>query len=59
MSIYIGNDLEDRLKALEIENASLKNYNLEDRLKTLKMAHISFAALTSIIRRQLFALPSD
>ena len=23
MSIYIGNDLEDRLKALEIENASL------------------------------------
>ena len=25
MSIYIGNDLEDRLKALEIENASLKN----------------------------------
>ena len=26
MSIYIGNDLEDRLKALEIENASLKKY---------------------------------
>ena len=25
MSIYIGNDLEDRLKALEIKNASLKN----------------------------------
>ena len=25
MSIYIGNDLEDRLKALEVENASLKN----------------------------------
>ena len=25
MSIYIGNDLEDRLKVLEIENASLKN----------------------------------
>ena len=25
MSIYIGNDLEGRLKALEIENASLKN----------------------------------
>ena len=24
MSIYIGNDLEDRLKVLEIENASLK-----------------------------------
>ena len=27
MSIYIGNDLEDRLKALEMENASLKKYN--------------------------------
>ena len=27
MSIYIGNDLEDRLKALEIENASFKEYN--------------------------------
>ena len=27
MSIYIGNDLEDRLEALETENASLKTYN--------------------------------
>ena len=27
MSIYIGNDLEDRLEALEIENASLRKYN--------------------------------
>ena len=27
MSIYNGNDLEDRLKVLEIENASLKKYN--------------------------------
>ena len=25
MSIYIGNDLEDRLKALEIENELLRN----------------------------------
>ena len=37
MSIYIGNDLEDRLKALEIENASLKKYNLEDRLTALEI----------------------
>ena len=36
MSIYVGNDLEDRLEALEVENASLKKYNLEDRLKALK-----------------------
>ena len=27
MSIYIGNDLEDRVKTLETENASLKKYN--------------------------------
>ena len=27
MSIYIGNDLEDRLEALETENASLKKHN--------------------------------
>ena len=25
MSIYIGNDLEDRLKVLETENESVKN----------------------------------
>ena len=27
MSIYIGNDLEDRLEALEVENVSLRKYN--------------------------------
>ena len=27
MSIYIGNDLEDRLEALEVENTLLKKYN--------------------------------
>ena len=27
MSIYIGNDLEDRLEVLEAENASLREYN--------------------------------
>ena len=27
MSIYIGNDLEDRLKALETENKLLRKYN--------------------------------
>ena len=36
MSIYIGNDLEDRLEALEMDNTSLKKYNLEDRLKALE-----------------------
>ena len=41
MSIYIGNDLEDRLEALEVENASLKKYNLEDRLKALEVENAS------------------
>ena len=27
MSIYLGNNLEDMLKILEMENASLKKYN--------------------------------
>ena len=27
LSIYVGNDLEDRLKILEIESTSLKKYN--------------------------------
>ena len=36
MSIYIGNDLEDRLEALEAENASLRKCDLEDRLKALE-----------------------
>ena len=27
MSIYIGNYLEERLEALEVENASLRKYN--------------------------------
>ena len=123
MSIYIGNDLEDRLKALEAENASLRKYNeyhqvvheinhmsdlhvdssfykqsmkldnyfkinkwidfsigqstvlqelkrdphypiqtkpkIEEGMLTLKTVHISFVALTSIVWRQQFVLPSD
>ena len=124
LSIYIGNDLEDRLKALETENALLKKYNeyhqvvneidymsdlhedssfykqsikidnylkikkwidssigqstvlqelikknlnypiqtkpkIEEGMLTLKMTHIIFVALTSIIQRRLFALPSE
>ena len=41
MFVYIGNDLEDRLKSLEIENASLKKYNLEDRLNALEIENTS------------------
>ena len=36
MSIYIGNYLEDRSEALEVENASLRKCDLKDRLKALE-----------------------
>ena len=36
MSICIGNDLEDRLEASEVENASLRKCDLKDRLKALE-----------------------
>ena len=44
MSIYIGNDLEDRLEALEaveMENESAKKCDLEDRLKALEVENAS------------------
>ena len=124
MSIYIGNDLDDRIEVLEAENALLRKYNeyhqvvheinhmsdlhldssfykqsmkldnyfkinkwidlsigqstvlqelnkkrpklpiqtkrkIEEDISISKMVLISFVALTSIVRRQLFALPSD
>ena len=40
MSIYIGNNLEDRLKALEVENASLRKYN-EYRQVVNEIDHMS------------------
>ena len=36
MSIYIGNNLEDRLEALKTENELAKKCDLEDRLKALE-----------------------
>ena len=45
MSIYIGNDLEDRLEALEaleMENELAKKCDLEDRLKALEVENVSF-----------------
>ena len=48
MSIYIGNDLEDRLKVVKIENALLKKYNLEDRLKALEIENASLKKIQVI-----------
>ena len=44
MSIYIGNDLEDRLEALEAserENELAKKCDLEDRLKAIQVGNAS------------------
>ena len=51
MSIYIGNDLEDRLKALEIENASLKKYN-EHHQVVHEIDHMSDLHLDSSFYKQ-------
>ena len=52
MSIYIGNDLEDRLKALEIENASLKKYNKHHQV-VHEIDHMSDLHLDSSFYKQL------
>ena len=51
MSIYIGNDLEDRLEALEVENASLRKYN-EYRQIVEEINHMSDLHVDSSFYRQ-------
>ena len=51
MSIYIGNDLEDRLKALETENTSLKKYN-EYHQVVHEIDHMSDLHIDSSFYRQ-------
>ena len=55
MSIYIGknSDLEDRLKALEIENASLKKYNEYHQVGVHEIDHMSDLHLDSSFYKQL------
>ena len=55
MSIYIGNDLEDRLKALEVENALLKKYN-EYHQVVHKIDHMSDLHFYSSFYRQSMKL---
>ena len=47
MSIYIGNDLEDRLKALEIENASLKKYNVVHGIHHMSDLHLVVVSISN------------
>ena len=51
MSIYIGNDLEDRLNALEMENTSLKKYN-EYRQVVDEIDHTSDLHIDSSFHKQ-------
>ena len=55
MSIYIGNDLEDRLEALEAENASLIKYN-EYRQIVDEIYHMSDLHLDSSFYKQSMKL---
>ena len=55
MSIYIGNDLEDRLEALEAENTSLRKYN-EYHQVVHEIDHMSDLHLDSSFYRQSMKL---
>ena len=55
MSVYIGNDLEDRLKASEMENTSLKKYN-EYRQVVDEIDHTSDLHLDSSFYKQSMKL---
>ena len=55
MSIYIGNDLEDRLEALEAENASLRKYN-EYHQVVNEIDHMSDLHLDSSFYKQSMKL---
>ena len=51
MSIYIGNDLEDRFKTLETENVSLKKYNEYHRV-VHEIDHMSDLHVDSSFHKQ-------
>ena len=55
MSIYIGNDLEDRLEALEAKNIILKEYN-EYRQIVDEIDHMSDLHLDSSFYRRSMKL---
>ena len=42
MSIYIGNDLENRLEELEMENTSLKNIMNTGKLLMKLIIHLTY-----------------
>ena len=58
MSIYIGNDLEDRLEALEAENALLRKYN-EYHQVVHEIDHMSDLHVDSSFYKQSIKLDSN
>ena len=58
MSIYIGNDLEDRLEALEVENTLLKKYN-DYRQIVDEIDHTSDLHLDSSFYKRSMQLDKD
>ena len=55
MPVYIGNDLEDRLEALEIESASLRKYN-EYHQEVHEIDHMSDLHVNSSFHKQSMKL---
>ena len=55
MSIYIGNDLEDRLEASEVVNTSLRKYN-EYHQVVHEIDHMSDLHLDSSFHKQSMKL---
>ena len=55
MSIYIGNNLDNRLKALEEENASLRKYN-EYHQVVHEIDHVSDLHVDSSFHKQSIKL---
>ena len=58
MSIYIGNDLEDRLKALEMENTSLRKYNDYDQV-VHEIDHMSDLHVNSSFYKQSMKIDNN
>ena len=56
MSIYIGNDLEDGLEALEAENASLRKYNDYHLMVVHEINHMSDLHVDSSFYKQSMKL---
>ena len=58
MSIYTGNNFEDRLKALEMENASLKKYNDYHQV-VHEVDHMSDLHVDSSFYKQLMKIDNN